>query len=167
LPRPLQRADAAPVPARFDADALVQIVHNLLDNAEKYSRDADDRRAVVRVDAPGGRPRMILADGGPGLPRPLQRRAFKPFARGAAPDGPAGLGLGLALVNALARAQDGRVTYCGGDAGGRDALPNDLPDGACFVLTLPPAHDARSHLARRRDADDGKHAAIVDRAAGG
>jgi signal transduction histidine kinase len=95
--------------ASFDADALAQIVGNLVDNAEKYTREASDRTITVRVaDAPEG-PEVRVSDRGPGLPASLRKKLFRPFARGAPRDGPAGLGLGLTLARALARAQGGEV----------------------------------------------------------
>ena len=48
-----------------------------------------------------------------------------PFVRGVSTDGPAGLGLGLALSQSLARAMGGELTY------------RPAPDGgASFVLRL-------------------------------
>jgi len=112
---------AAPVMATFDGDALAQIVGNLVDNADKYTRAASDRTIIVAVrDDP---PQVRVIDRGPGLPQGV--RLFEPFARGAVKDGPAGLGLGLALARALARAQGGDLV-----AGPRGA-------GAELVLELP------------------------------
>src|SRR5690606_25226422 len=116
-------------PARLDPDAVARILQNLLDNAEKYGRGAPDRTVELTVaDAPGGGALIEVADRGPGVPRALARRLFTPFARGAGPDAPAGLGLGLALSRALAGAMGGELTYRGRDGG-----------GALFALRLPPA----------------------------
>jgi signal transduction histidine kinase len=111
-----------PVMAMFDSDALAQILGNLVDNAEKYSRDAADRTITVSVVV-GARDRVEVrvADRGPGLPK---KSLFKPFERGAPKDGPAGLGLGLALARALARAQGGEL----------DAAP--VAVGAELVIAL-------------------------------
>ncbi len=122
-----------PVMAKFDADALAQILGNLVDNAEKYSRAAADRTITVTV-APGNPVEVHVADHGPGLPK---KSLFKPFERGAPKDGPAGLGLGLALARALARAQGGDlvaapVAPSGGTAGGAARA------GAELVITLAP-----------------------------
>ncbi|HET9300895.1 MAG TPA: HAMP domain-containing sensor histidine kinase, partial [Candidatus Polarisedimenticolaceae bacterium] len=95
----------------FDADALDTILANLVDNALKYARDAQDRTVEVSVTVEGAWIAVTVADGGPGVPPRLRRRLFRPFTRAASPDGPAGLGLGLALVDGLARAHGGRARF--------------------------------------------------------
>jgi signal transduction histidine kinase len=102
----------------FDADALHQILQNLLDNAEKYTRDAADRTIDVSLSANGRGPVLSVCDHGPGIDRALRRRLFKPFERSGDPDAPAGLGVGLALVRALAEAQGAHVTLGSGEDGG-------------------------------------------------
>ncbi|MEX1309293.1 MAG: HAMP domain-containing sensor histidine kinase [Candidatus Sulfomarinibacteraceae bacterium] len=88
--------------ASFDEDALCQILDNLLDNAEKYTRDRPDRRVGVAVRSTADGLVISVADNGPGI-RGISRRAlFKPFERPAGDDAPAGLGLGLALARSLA-----------------------------------------------------------------
>jgi len=47
-------ADGLPA-ARFDRDAVAQILQNLLDNAEKYARGATDRLIRIEVRCPGSR----------------------------------------------------------------------------------------------------------------
>jgi signal transduction histidine kinase len=66
----------------------------------------------------------MVSDHGPGVPAAARAKLFKPFARGVATDGPAGLGLGLALSQSLARAMGGDLEY------------RATPQGACFVLRL-------------------------------
>jgi signal transduction histidine kinase len=104
-------------PARFDDDAVQRILQNLLDNAEKYSREASDRVVELSVRPADGTVELQVADRGPGVPRPLRRRLFRPFSRGA-DTGPAGLGLGLALARAQARAMGGDLTYQPREGGG-------------------------------------------------
>ncbi len=114
--------------ASFDPDALRQILDNLLDNADKHTRDASPRRCTVAVSDGGGELRVTVSDTGPGVPRRLRRRLFRPFARDA--DRTAGLGLGLALSRSLARAQGGELALAEGTT------------GAVFVLTVPVAAEA-------------------------
>ena len=94
--------------ARFDRDALARIVGNLLDNAEKYGRDADDRTIELAARPPATtRSRSSSPITAPASPTRRARSCSAPFSRGVAADGPAGLGLGLALSQSLARAMGG------------------------------------------------------------
>jgi signal transduction histidine kinase len=114
--------------ATFDRDALARIVGNLLDNAEKYSRASDDRTITLAARATATAVEVSVSDRGPGIEAPARARLFRPFARGVSSDGPAGLGLGLALSQSLARAMGGTLIY------------RPVPDGgAAFVLSLAPA----------------------------
>jgi signal transduction histidine kinase len=114
--------------ATFDRDALARIVGNLLDNAEKYSRDADDRTITLAARAvPDGGVEIVVADHGPGVSASARPKLFSPFTRGVTSDGPAGLGLGLALSQSLARAMGGSLEYSPSSG-----------DGARFVLRLAP-----------------------------
>jgi signal transduction histidine kinase len=68
---------------------------------------------------------ISVTDHGPGVPKELRRRLFRPFHHGHAADGvrttaagPPGLGLGLALVRDLARAHGGDATFVDAQGGG-------------------------------------------------
>ena len=113
-------------PVLFDEDALCQILDNLLDNAEKYTRGSAERRVAVRVQSAAGGVEVEVADTGPGIPHAARRSLFAPFRRPKDDDAPAGLGLGLALARSLARAQGGDLR-----------LGEGTGEGAVFVLTLP------------------------------
>jgi signal transduction histidine kinase len=112
--------------ARFDRDAVAEMLQNLIDNAEKHTRSASDRRIHVSVSAADHAIEISVADHGHGIPTEEQHRLFRPFARGHEPDAPAGLGLGLVLVKALARGHGGDVQYADAPTG-----------GAVFTLKLP------------------------------
>jgi two-component system sensor histidine kinase KdpD len=115
-------------PVAFDTDAVFHIVQNLLDNAEKYTRAAADRTIDVGVARNGRGVRLTVRDHGPGVPAPLRGRLFQAFARIDDPDAPAGLGLGLTLVQRLGRAQRADVAY------------EDAPGGGgLFAVTFPAA----------------------------
>jgi signal transduction histidine kinase len=116
--------------ASFDRDALARIIGNLLDNAEKYGRDAEDRTiGLTAREIPEAVPEaveVVVSDHGPGVTQDARSRLFRPFTRGVSADGPAGLGLGLALSQSLARAMGGELEYRPTSSG-----------GASFVLRLP------------------------------
>jgi signal transduction histidine kinase len=121
----LSIADALPE-VRFDRDAVAEIVQNLLDNAEKHARTTGNRTIHVTLGASERSVTLVVRDHGPGIPADMRQRLFRPFARGDHDDAPAGLGLGLVMVKALADAHGGRVTY------------TDAPDGgALFTVVLP------------------------------
>lgn len=113
--------DAPPVleGVLFDRDAVAQILQNLLDNAEKHTRAAARRELRVALEAlPEGGAALRISDHGPGIAPADRRRLFKAFERGHRPDTPAGLGLGLVMVKALAEAQGGRVSQGDNEGGG-------------------------------------------------
>ena len=111
--------------ARFDRDALARIVGNLLDNAEKYGRDAEDRTIRLAAREAGDRVEVEVTDHGPGVAPAARGKLFRAFSRGVSADGPAGLGLGLALSQSLARAMGGDLEHRPG-----------AERGATFVLRL-------------------------------
>ena len=121
--------DVAPeLRAKFDRDALARIIGNLLDNAEKYARQADDRTIRIAALDHGNAIDIAITDRGPGIAAKHHARLFQPFARGVASDGPAGLGLGLALSQSLAQAMGGELRYAPAAGGGAE-----------FTLRLPRA----------------------------
>ncbi len=109
--------------AKFDRDGLARIVANLLDNAEKYARGADDRTIRLAAADAGDAIEIVVSDHGPRVADRAQ--LFRPFSRGVTNDGPAGLGLGLALSRSLARAMGGELAY-----------RTPATGGASFVVTL-------------------------------
>jgi len=95
-----------------DADALLQIVINLVDNALKFSSRADDRRISISCTlADDDRVVIGVRDRGPGVPRDQAGKIFQPFYRGTTPAARdiAGTGIGLAIVEQLTTAMGGSV----------------------------------------------------------
>lgn len=107
-------------PIAFDRDAVTHIVQNLLDNAEKYTREIDGREIVMSLSRESKNVVLSVADNGRGVSKPLRRRLFRPFSRGSNSDAPEGLGLGLVLVRMLARAQGAEISYADAPSGGAD-----------------------------------------------
>ena len=104
----------------FDRDAVAQIVVNLLDNAVKYARSADDKRIHVRTTRDDGHAIIEVEDHGPGVPNRQRTKIFEQFYRGAS-EAPGyqttGTGLGLALVKRFAEAHRGFVEIRSGEPG--------------------------------------------------
>lgn len=105
---------------RFDRDAVHHIVQNLLDNAEKYTRDVENRRIRLILGRDAGEVVLAVVDNGRGIAKSLRRTLFRPFARGEQKDSPEGLGLGLVLVRMLAKAQGADIAYREADGGGAE-----------------------------------------------
>jgi len=126
----LEVAAAPGLPAvRFDRDALLQVLFNLVDNAMKYARDATDRRVVLEAGRDGDEVVVAVRDFGPGVSRGHLERIFEPFYRGEAEltRTARGTGIGLALVKDLAERMGAAVA--GGNA----------PDGGFRVRVVFPA----------------------------
>lgn len=102
--------DALP-PVRFEADAVMQILWNLVDNAIKYGRDGAPRRIELRAWHDGGGVHVAVRDHGPGVAARQLGKIFEPFYRGESEltRRNKGTGLGLALVRGLAERMDATV----------------------------------------------------------
>jgi signal transduction histidine kinase len=114
--------DALPE-CRWDEEAVRRALLNLLDNAVSHGREGG--RVEVSAEGEGNEVRLSVADDGPGIGRAERRRIFGRFQRGRT-EAP-GTGLGLYLVEEVARAHGGRVDLV--TAEGR---------GSTFTLVLPP-----------------------------
>jgi signal transduction histidine kinase len=111
-----------------DVNLVNQILGNLIDNACKYSRGAEDRRIWVRASrGTAGRLLLEVEDRGEGVPPRDRRSIFRPFRRGRSEHAPVGgVGLGLALARRWAKLLGGKLML---ESAGRV--------GACFRLDLP------------------------------
>jgi signal transduction histidine kinase len=101
---------SAPAPANVDGSSIEQILHNLLDNAMKYSPAGP--KAEVTLGVFDGRARIAVRDEGTGIDPADLPGLFQEFRRGSHPltlKVP-GTGLGLALVRRIAEAHEGKVS---------------------------------------------------------
>ncbi len=111
-----------------DKRRLSQVVHNLLDNAIKFSPDG--AVVVLRTAAVPEGVTMAVADQGPGIPRTEQDRIFQRFYqvdRSRSKIRP-GTGLGLAIVKHIVLLHGGSVE-----------VESTLGRGSTFTVKLPPA----------------------------
>jgi len=92
----------------FDADAMHHVVDNLVDNAEKFSRESPDRSITVAVTPEEGGVAITVSDRGPGVPEDFLRDP-RPYRRAASSSSTAGLGLGLFLVDRIVRGHGGAI----------------------------------------------------------
>jgi signal transduction histidine kinase len=107
---------------RWDGEAVRQALLNLLDNAIQHGRHGG--RVGVRAVHADGVVKLAVSDDGPGIGRRDRKRIFGRFERGVTAS--SGTGLGLYLVDRVARAHGGRVD-----------LVTEEGRGATFTLVLP------------------------------
>jgi signal transduction histidine kinase len=129
----IRAAHAIPLPRAFaDRGRILQVLQNLLSNAERFSPDgATIRIAVAR--APGGWLTVAVADRGPGISSEHLELIFDRLYQvgDATPGGRQGggaLGLGLAIVKAIVEAHGGTVrarSHVGRGASFRFTLPSE------------------------------------------
>jgi len=110
----------------FDAVLIERVLVNLLENAARYGAPP----IVVSARALPQALRISVRDHGAGLPPHLRGREqvlFDKFTRGQAESAVPGVGLGLAICQAIVQAHGGEIAAANADAG----------DGAEFTVTLP------------------------------
>ncbi len=101
------------VPSTF----IVQIFGNLIGNALKYAAVAGSS-IEIGGNREGDRFHYFVRDHGPGIPEEERNRIFYPFYRSRAEGRSDGAGIGLAIVEKIARLCNGRVWVTETDGGG-------------------------------------------------
>src|SRR6188768_425080 len=94
--------EAPNVHVKGDPTLLDRALCNLLENAQKHGAGVES----VQLSLHGENVRLTVSDRGPGFPKESLERVFDAFYRG---DGSSSLGLGLSLVDRIARAHAGRT----------------------------------------------------------
>jgi two-component system OmpR family sensor kinase len=114
-----------PLPAiQGDRDLLFLAVHNLVDNALKFTAAGDT--VEVRAFEDGSRVVIEVADTGPGIPWEEVPHVWDELYRGQGARGVPGSGLGLALVQSIAQRH-----------GARCQVRSRAGQGTVFSLSLP------------------------------
>jgi len=110
------------------ATDLSRALDNLFNNAVQYGRNAaGDLRLRLNVRRDGPDAVVAICDSGPGIDPDQIERLLRPFERGdASRSGSGGAGLGLAIVDRIARAHHGRLQ-----------LSANSPSGLCAELRIP------------------------------
>ncbi len=132
-------------PIHGDRDQLIQLVINLLSNAEKFC-PADTGRVDVSLKAGARGVTVSVADNGLGIPANEQDLIFDKFhqVRAGNTGNPMGSGLGLAICRGIVE-----------HLGGRIWVRSTLGKGATFFFTVPYAR-------ARAGAPETETAAIAD-----
>ena len=109
-----------------DRERLMQIMHNLLDNAIRHTPAGGE--VTVGLDRAVDQVRLWVRDTGPGIPPEETARIFDRFYRLDASRSRAsgGSGLGLAIVKSLVEAHGGHVT-----------VTSQKGEGSTFSVVLP------------------------------
>lgn len=114
-------ADACPE-LNADRDQVVQVVTNLIQNAQQALVGRDDAKVTVRIAREQEKLVLSVSDNGPGIAPEMRGRLFEPYATTKAE----GTGLGLAIVERIVAEHGGEISV--GDTRG---------GGATFVVKLP------------------------------
>jgi len=113
-------------PVWVDATLVVQVLTNLFDNIVKYTSPGTRASVSAVADPERQFVRVTVDDEGPGLPAGDPARLFDKFQRGNGEGAVIGVGLGLAICQAIIRAHGGVI----------EARPRE-GGGARFAFTLP------------------------------
>ncbi|MBF0106191.1 MAG: PAS domain-containing protein [Deltaproteobacteria bacterium] len=108
-----------------DAQAIRHILHNLIDNAVKYTPSGGSVLVTVRVDSARG-VSITVSDTGVGISQNDQRRIFERFYRVGGHSLKDGTGLGLAIVKHLVERLGGTIS-----------VDSTVGKGSSFTFSLP------------------------------
>ena len=96
--------------AQFDADWTAEAIFNMLDNAVKYSENAQNKSINLSVRKLGLFAEISVEDQNGSIPEEEKNRIFRRFYRGENSEGKEGIGLGLYLTREIALRQGGYVS---------------------------------------------------------
>lgn len=124
--------------AWLDAVQIGQVLHNLIENALKYSPVDENVELGIRPFA--GNIALTVADRGKGIGRDEQAKIFQPFYRGRSlsESNVPGVGIGLAVCRGLVTAHGGTIKAESREGGGT-ILCVTLPDKRGDAQSLEPS----------------------------
>ena len=117
-----------PVWAMCDQTMLTQALLNLAENAVKYGREGGHIRIAARAESETAR--LIVEDDGPGIEPEALPHIFERFYQGDRSRSAGGAGLGLSLVQLIAKLHGGSVKA--------ESAPGV---GSRFTIALPLAQE--------------------------
>jgi signal transduction histidine kinase len=132
-----------PVSVSGDPILLAQALSNLIDNALKYApvNGAIEVAVLKRND---GTAQVSVSDNGPGIANSEKSKVVERFYRGDASRGTPGVGLGLSLVQAVAKLHGSALELADENPGLRVALTMPLDSASAVALATPPPATAAS-----------------------
>jgi signal transduction histidine kinase len=130
-----------PVSVSGDPVLLAQALSNLIDNALKYApvNGAIEVAVHKRGD---GTAQVSVSDNGPGIDDSEKGKVVERFYRGDASRGTPGVGLGLSLVQAVAKLHGSALELADGNPGLRVAITMPFDAASTAALAAPPQETA-------------------------
>lgn len=125
-PRDWQLGQLAAATVQADRERLGLALDALLENAVQHTRPGALIRLSASSDTPAAFARIVIEDGGTGIPQDELAHIFDRFRTGSRAGLPGGTGLGLALARSIARGHRGEVR-----------VRSTLGAGSRFELMLP------------------------------
>jgi signal transduction histidine kinase len=122
-----------PVPVSGDPILLAQALSNLIDNALKYAPVNGGIKVVV-LKGSDGTAEVSVSDNGPGIADSEKSKVVERFYRGDASRGTPGVGLGLSLVQAVAKLHGSALEISDQNPGLRVALTVPFVAASMTVL---------------------------------
>jgi len=114
---------------KVDEAAMTSVIHNLVENAIKYSQEQAD--ITVSLAAKGDKAVLAVTDAGIGIAAADRQRIFEQFYRVGSEEtrSSKGTGLGLYIVKEIVNAHKGKIK-----------VKDGKNTGTCFEITLPIAN---------------------------
>ncbi|MGW8301891.1 MAG: sensor histidine kinase, partial [Desulfobacterales bacterium] len=115
-------------PFKYDREAMVQVLINLIENSIKFCRSALKKEITLRIYQEPKHIMIAVSDHGPGIPQHALKKVFDDFYRvdNALARKTRGTGIGLALVKKFVKLIGGDVT-----------AENNPTGGCTIIISLP------------------------------